>query len=120
MKTTSGLPTRMPPSGQPLWRSFLAWPSTRPGRWAVALTATFVVMFAINSAMFMPATVEIPWREAVLPFYGIAMLVCGLAAGIAGLIAVIRRHERSWLVWLTLLPGLFVTFLVLGEFLVPH
>jgi len=35
-------------------------------------------------------------------------------------IAVIRRHERSWLVWLTMLPGLFVLFLVLGEFLVPH
>jgi len=56
----------------------------------------------------------------VLPFYGIAMLACGLAAGIAGLIAVIRRGERSWLVWLALLPGLLVLFLVLGEFLVPH
>jgi hypothetical protein len=32
----------------------------------------------------------------------------------------IRQHERSWLVWLTILPGLFVLFLVLGEFLVPH
>jgi hypothetical protein len=56
----------------------------------------------------------------VLPFYGIAMLSCGLAAGIVGLIAVIRRQERSWLVWLTMLPGLMVVAFVLGEFLVPH
>jgi hypothetical protein len=41
-------------------------------------------------------------------------------AGIVGLIAVIRRHERSWLVWLAMLPGLMVVALVLGEFLVPH
>jgi len=47
-------------------------------------------------------------------------MLCGLAAGIVGLIAVIRRHERSWLVWLTILPGLLVLLFVLGEFLVPH
>jgi hypothetical protein len=79
-----------------------------------------VVLFIINSTVFMPSTAEVPWREAVLPFYGIAMLSCGLAAGIVGLMAVIRRHERSWLVWITILPGLLVLFLVLGEFLVPH
>lgn len=56
----------------------------------------------------------------MLPFYGIGMLACGLAAGVVGFIAVIRRHERSWLVWLTMLPGAFVIFFVLGEFLVPH
>jgi hypothetical protein len=34
----------------------------------------------------------------VMPFYGIFMLLCGLSAGIIGLIAVLRQHERSWLV----------------------
>jgi hypothetical protein len=68
----------------------------------------------------MPSTVEIPRRQAVLPFYGIAMLLCGLAAGIFGLFAVARRHERSCLVWITLLPGLWVICMVLGEFLIPH
>jgi len=59
-------------------------------------------------------------EASVLPFSGIAMLACGLAAGIVGLIAVMRRHEGSWLVWLTLLPGLMVIAFVLGEFLMPH
>jgi len=68
----------------------------------------------------MPATVVVPlWRQVLLPFYGIAMLLCGLGGGIVGLIAVVQQHERSWLVWLTMLPLVFVLFLLIGEFLVP-
>ncbi len=109
-----------PPPDQPLWRSIIGWPSTRLGWWSVGLAATFAVLFIINSTVFMPSTVEVPWRQVVLPFYGIAMLSCGLAVGIVGLIAMIRRHERSWLVWLTMLLGLMVLFFVLDQFLVPH
>jgi hypothetical protein len=86
----------------------------------VRLGAAFLIMFIINSAVFMPSTSDAPWRHVLLPFYGIAMLLCGLAAGVMGVIAIARRGERSWLVWLCLLPGLFVAFLLLGEFLVPH
>ena len=42
----------------------------------------------------------------------------GLAASITSLIAIIRHHERSWILWLALLPGLFVVFLLVGEFLI--
>lgn len=120
MKTDSGLPASVPLPGPPLWQRILGWLSTRLGWWSVALAATFAALLIINATEFMPATVEVPWRQAILPFYGIAMLSCGLAAGIVGLIAVLRRHERSWLVWLTLLPGLMVLAFVLSEFLVPH
>jgi hypothetical protein len=74
----------------------------------------------INSFVFMPTSSDAPWRHVILPFYGIAMLLCGLASGIIGWIAVIRNHERSWLVLLTLLPGLWVVFMLVGEFLFPH
>jgi len=103
----------------PLKRRILGWPSTRLGWWSVGLAATFVALFIINVAVI-TSTLETLWRQTLLPFYVIFMLSCGLAAGIVGLIAVIWRHERSWLVWLTMLPGLFVIFLLLGEFLVPH
>lgn len=95
-------------------------PHTRLGWWAIWLAAVFVVMFLINSFVFMPTSSDAPWRHVVLPFYGIAMLLCGLASGIIGWIAVIRNHERSWLVLLTLLPGLWVVFMLVGEFLFPH
>lgn len=82
-------------------------------------------MFAINSFVFMPISgvtnpTVIMLRQTVLPFYGIGMLLCGVAAGVVGLISIIRQHERSWVVWLTILPMAFVIFFVLGEFLVPH
>lgn len=102
-----------------LWRR----PSTSLGWWAVWLAAAFVLMFIINSAVFMPMFMYDPspsWGQAFLPFYGIFMMLCGLAAGVVALVAVIRSHERSWLVWLTLLPWAFAAFFVLGEFLVPH
>jgi hypothetical protein len=51
---------------------------------------------------------------------GVAALSIGLAAGIVGLIAVIRRHERSWLVWLAMLPGLMIVAFMLVDFLVPN
>ena len=68
----------------------------------------------------MPGTVLVPWRQVVLLFYGIFMLLCGFAAGTIGLIAMIRQRERSWLVWITILSGLFVLVFILGEFIVPH
>jgi hypothetical protein len=95
-------------------------PGTRLGWWAVGLATAFVVMFIINSTVFMQLPGNAPWQQIVLPFYGILMVLCGLSTGVVGLIAVIRKHERSWLAWLTILPGALMLFLLLGEFLVPH
>ena len=120
MNTDSGLTASAPPPGQPLWRRIFGWPSTRLGWWSVALTATFVVLMIINSTVFMRLPEDVTWRETVLPFYGVAMMSCGLVAGIVALVALTRRHERSWLVWLPMLAGLFVIVFLLGEFLVPH
>ena len=98
---------------------FTEKPHTKLGWWAVWLGAAFVVLFLINSFVFMPSSSDAPWRHVILPFYGILMMLCGLAAGVAALVAIVRAHERSWVVWLPLLPGLFVLFFVLGEFLGP-
>jgi len=83
--------------------------------------AAFVVMFLINAFVFiaMPSFSDGTWRQVLLPFYGIFMLLCGFAAGVVGLIAIMRQHECSWLVWLTVLPFLWVLFILLGEFLGP-
>jgi len=120
MKTAAGPPASAAPPEQPLSGRFWGWPSTPLGWWSIGLGATFVVLFMINATVFMPSTVVVPWRQTILPYYGIFMLLCGLASGIVGLIALVRRRERSWLVWLTVLPALWVLFMVLGEFLVPH
>ena len=68
----------------------------------------------------MPGPEITGWGHALLPFYGIFMVLCGLASGVVGLIALLRNKERSWLVWVSVLPGALMLFLLLGEFLVPH
>ena len=120
MNTDSKLPASAPPAGQPSRPRFFGWPRTRLGWWSVALTATFVVLMIINGTIFMRLPEDVTWRKTVLPFYGVAMMSCGLVAGIVALIALTRRHERSWLVWLPIPAGLFVIVFILGEFLVPH
>jgi hypothetical protein len=116
MKTDSELPASVLPSDKPLKRRLLGWPSTRPGWWSVGLAAAFVVLFFINVAVI-TSTLEEVYRQTILPYFVIFMLSCGFSAGIVGLIAVLRRHERSWLVWLAILTGLFVLILILGELL---
>jgi hypothetical protein len=104
--------------------SFRQRPGTRLGWWAVGLAAAFGVMFMINAAVLMPlnqtGVPDTGLRQALLASFGIVMLLCGLAGGVLGLVALIRKHERSWLVWLTVMPGALVLFLLLGELLVPH
>jgi hypothetical protein len=87
-------------------------PATRLGWWAVWLMLAYAVLYVITMAV-------IALRASLPPVYGIIMLLCGLAAGVVALIAVVKKGERAWLVWLALVPGLFVLFLLLGEFLVP-
>jgi len=73
--------------------SFVQRPGTRLGWWAVGLLAVFAVMFIINAAVFVPTAQGVSnstWRQTFLPFYGIFLMLCGLVAGIVGLVAVIR------------------------------
>jgi len=100
--------------------SFHQRPRTPLAWWAVGLTLAFLVLQCLNSAVFMRLAEDVPWRQTVLPLYGIFMMLCGLAAGVVGLIALLRKHERSWMVWLAILFGASALLFVLGEFLAPH
>lgn len=100
--------------------SFRQHPATKPGWWAVYLAVVFWVMSIINNVVFMRLPEQVSWRQTLLPIYGIFMLLCGLAAGVVGLIALLKKQERSWMVWLAILPGAWVLFMLLGEFLFPH
>lgn len=87
--------------------NFLRMPQTRLGWWAVGLSVLFAVLFISVSTGF-------------LPFSGLLTMVLGVVAGILTLVAIIWRRERSWLLWLMLLPGLFAIIFASGEILFPH
>jgi hypothetical protein len=86
---------------------FLEKPATRLGWWAVGMGLLFTALFLLIV-------------NEVIRFPGMLTMILGITAGILTLIALIWKHERSWLLWLVLLPGLFAILFSVGEILYPH
>ena len=78
-----------------LWKR----PGTRLSWWAIGFGIASLVMLLINVAV---AAIT---KHPAWPFLVYFMLLCALTAGAIGIIAIILKHERSWLVWLTILSG---------------
>jgi hypothetical protein len=87
-------------------RSISFKPSTKLGWWSVGLASAYFVLMPMWS--FFGSLGAYP------------AFLCGFVAGIIGLIAVIKQHERSLLVYLAMIPLLFEVIFILGEFLIPH
>ncbi|MDD5289537.1 MAG: hypothetical protein PHY28_10560 [Dehalococcoidales bacterium] len=95
-------------------------PKTALGWWSIGL--------AVLSLLFMSPVFGVSRLGGVAhqvgispgQIKGIAFAVSGIAAFVTGLISVIRSKERSILVFLAILAGLFAFGFVLGEFLFPH
>lgn len=102
----------------------LRLPGTPLGKASMWMAVAFAVLFAINMGFVgtssSAAAAEQAWRQTLLPFYGIFMMAVGFASGLTGLVAVLRKGERSLVTILTIVPMVFVTVFVLGELLVPH
>ena len=97
---------------------FFGMPHTKPGYWSAGLAIVFVVLLILNViATILLANNPSPTQPISVPNFGFPTILCGLAAGMVGLIAVTRRRERSWLVWLSLLSGVFSLTLLIGDFL---
>ena len=75
-------------------------PTSALGRWAVGLAAAFFPL--VFAAALVP-------RAAALGF------VCGVAAGVAALLAIIRDHERALTVFAALVPLAIAVAFVLAE-----
>ncbi len=117
MTLRTGRPKKVAPAQQRPPGRVWGLPITRLGRWAVSLAAAFVVLYAIDAALLMRVPAVAPWLRSLLTFYGIVMVLCGLAAGVLAVAALLGRRERSWLVWLTLLPAALIILLLLAEVL---
>ena len=81
-------------------------PATKLGWWAVGLALAYFVLT--------------PMWSFLGPLGAWPALICGAASGVVALVAITRRRERSWVVFLCILPLLSVIVFFLGEFLLPH
>jgi hypothetical protein len=92
---------------RPIYSHFRETPHTTLGWLSVGLSLVFV-------ALFVSVTTDI------LHFSGFLTMTIGVVGGLLTLGALIWKSERSWMIWLMLLPGLFAILFALGEILVPH
>jgi len=104
-----------------MWRRVLSLPKTRLGWYSLGFSgAHAVVMVALGiasgvlAATGAPNLAGYPWLIGVVLFVALSTALAGIATG---LVAVIRRGERSILV---LAPILLVVLFLLAEVLLPH
>lgn len=105
---------------------FTFLPSKPEGWWSLALLAaaplflwfSFALPRAMHSHGFggMPGFFSDPWMW--VPRVGAGL--SGVGAGVAAALAIVRRGERSPLVFVALLIGVFVLLFWAGEILAPH
>ena len=104
-------------------------PKSTSGRWSVGLIVAMVVLLVVG--MSLPNTLykSVPAGGTILkdigarPGLALSMLAgfgAGIAAFITGLISIIRRKERSLLVYLSTLVGAGLIIFLLAEIMFPH
>jgi hypothetical protein len=93
-----------------LWK-----PTTKLGVGALILAVLAVLSYgAIMVSMAGFGGVQTPVVGMLL---GVLYILSGVAGGVLAVLAIWKRHERSLLVYLALIPAALATFLVLGEIL---
>lgn len=93
-------------------------PESRTGRWTVALAATALaglVLLALGVGLGLVESAASFSDSWLLTGWGVAVLGSALASVVVGALAVVRRHERSWTVYLAALFGLLVAAVLLQE-----
>ena len=107
-----GKPTITPPERG----RFLGLPRTGTGWWAVGLAAaSLLIPLAIMLVNVVNSARNSEGRGINL--LGMPVLLLALAGGVTGLVAVTRKHERSWLVWSCILLGAGAVVLMIGDLL---
>jgi hypothetical protein len=97
-------------------------PKTPLGKWSIGFIGAFVVFLVTNILLVISGQQggETFFSNPVPAVLLLLAGASGVLAFLSGLIGVIRNRERSILVFLAMLIGLFVLFFGLGEVIVPH
>ena len=108
----------------PMWRQVLSLPQTRLGWWAIGLVGIYWALAAtvnFTDRLSVLGTVVASGGSVVYLLVFIPTQLAGVVGTVVALIALLRSHERSALVWLAMVAGLPALlplvwiFLVLGD-----
>ncbi len=97
-------------------------PKTPLGKWSTGLIIAFIVFIVVFQLLVVSGQRggKTFSSNLVLTIPILLAGTSGVFAFLTGLIGVIRNRERSILVFLAMLIGLFVLFFCLGEVIFPH
>jgi hypothetical protein len=97
-------------------------PKTPLGKWSTGFIVAFVLLFVAFLLLVASGQRggETFFSNLVLTIPMLLAGTSGVFAFLTGLISVIRNRERSILVFLAMLIGLFVLLFGLGEIIFPH
>jgi len=97
-------------------------PKTPLGKWSIGLIVAFIVFFMAFQLLVASGQRggETFFSNLVLTIPILLAGTSGVFAFLTGLIGVIRNRERSILVFLSMVIGLFVLLFWLGEVIFPH
>ena len=93
-------------------------PKSSLGRWSVGLAASFILLSILFEVLTRLGGEPGPF--ALIFIANVAIGISFIAALITGLISIIKRKERSVLVFLAVLVGFCALFFFLGQFLCTH
>jgi hypothetical protein len=96
---------------------FFAWPGTRLGRLAVGLTVAGWLLPLATIFINVLLTSLSNGEPQGINAFNTLVLLCEIAGGILGAIAVWKKHERSVVVWLVILIGAAAVVVVLWDFI---
>jgi predicted membrane channel-forming protein YqfA (hemolysin III family) len=91
---------------------FLRTPSTRLGWTATAGSVGAILLVIVVNLVSVEGSGPPEGNPWWWQLFGASALVCMAASGVAGLIAVVREHERSWMV---IVPGALVLLVAASE-----
>lgn len=97
-------------------------PKSRLGKWSLGLLGGFVLFIALFAilAAYLRDGGETFFSNLRLSLPILLAGLCGIAAFFTGSAGIVFSRERSVLVFLAVLIGLFVLVFFLGEVLFPH
>lgn len=94
---------------------FMALPSTRLGTWSAWLLVVALVLVLANNLIDVPARqIEVVNRLANLTAF-----LAIVATGATGAVAILSKHERSWVAFLAVAFLVFALAMNLGAMLFP-
>ena len=104
-------------------------PKSNLGKWSVVLAPAMFVLFVVGTSLTNSLYEGVPAGGTIFadilsrPVLALSMLAgfgAGISALVTGLISIIKKKERSVLVYLSTLIGVGITLFLIAEFIFPH